>query len=269
MAMNIFGLLERPAVFVVDKVTITDSVFGTMYKQVILTEQRVEPEGWYKGRGTRVGQSWTGFDTLFTSNNEVELAEEDDDCLIELVPSIREVLLVTVEDDGTAQVVISGNPIPFFPDNKIQLRIGDYTSAGDAEITDGGISWNTETSVPAFSDDDEVIIEAQPQAFIPTIAYRLDDGEEIFEAGIRFDGKLENVLGGRYLVVKHNDIRVAYDESDGSLWYADSGVQLGVTLPGQSGMTSVRLPRSDDDPPTYRARNSLLIRGREDYELLL
>ena len=234
---------------------------GILYKQFAMTEQKVEPEGWFKGLGTRDGQTWTGFDRNFTSTHAVELVDEDDDCFIELPPVIREVLLVQVFDDGTAQAIITGNPGFAYPDNKIQLRIGDYTSAGDAEITAGGISWNTPTSVPSFIDDDYVFIEAQPATVIPHIIAQEDDEEAIFEAGITFNGRLQNVLGGRYLVIRHNDILVAYDESTGDLFDVESEEQLGNTIAGQSAITSVRLEG--------RRRDSLLIRGSKDYELLL
>ena len=260
--INIFGMLERPTAFVVDKVRYQLTVPGRPYKLVWLTQQRVEPEGWYHGRGTRVGQSWTEMDTLFTSSRIPEYPDESDVKFIHISPSIREVLLVTVEDDGTAQVIVTGNPIPFFPDKAIRLRIGDYVSAGDAEITSTALTWNTTADVPSFTDEDEIYIEAQPQIVVPSISARLDDEEEIFELGITFNGRLRTnpgVLRGRYLVIRHVDILVAYNESTGELWDAESGVLLGKTITGQSAIQSSRLPG--------RIRDTLLLRGRDDYHI--
>ena len=262
--LNIFGLTERPALFVVDKVTLQDLGFGTAFKRVWLTEQRVQPEGWYKGKANQADGSFTNFDTLFTSNRLAEIRGEGDDKFFELIPSIREVLLVTVEDDGTAQAIITGDPRPFYPDNNIQLRIGDYVSSGPAEITPTSLTWNGTTTVPTFGDTEEVIIEAIPDAVVPHIVAVEDDEEAIFEAGITFNGRLRTnpgVLRGRYLVIRHVNTLVAYNEATGELWDAESGVLLGTTITGQSAITSVRLEG--------RKRDSLLIRGSEDYELLL
>ena len=264
--LMVFGVLDRPSRFVVDKVTKQDSGRGKNFKRVWLTEQRVQPEGWYKGTGTGSGadRTWSSFDTLFTSNRSVEIRAPGDEHFVEAPPSVREVLLVTVEADGTAQVIITGNPIPFYPDNDIQLRIGDYTSSGEAVITPTSISWNETASVPTFSDTEEVIIEAAPSADVPWIVALEDDEEAIFEAGITFNGHLTTnpgVLTGRFLVQRHNDILVAYEEATGALWDAESGVQIGRTITGQSAITSVRLEG--------RQRDALLIRGSEDYELLL
>ena len=263
-ALNIFGVLERPTIFVVDKVTLQDSGFGEAYKRVWLTERRTQPAGWYKGTATQADGVFSDFDTLFTSNHEVELREEDDEYFVELPPSVREVLLVTVEDDGSAQAIITGNPIPFYPDNDIQLRIGDYVSSGPAEVTPTSLTWNGTTTVPTFGDTEEVIIEAIPDAVVPHIVAVEDDEEAIFEAGITFNGRLRTnpgVLRGRYLVIRHVNTLVAYNEATGELWDAESGVLLGTTITGQSAITSVRLEG--------RKRDSLLIRGSEDYELLL
>ena len=263
--LNLFNVLQRPTVFVVDKVTLQDAGFGASYKRVWLTEKRTQPEGWYQGTATQSDGVFTNFATLATSNHAVELRDQGDEKFVELVPSVREVLLVTVEDDGSAQAIITGNPIPFFPPNvPIQLRIGDYVSSGPAEITPTSITWNGTTTVPTFGDTEEVIIEAAPSTEVPRIPTIEDDEEEIFELGIRFDGHIETnpgVLRGRYLVQRHVNTLVAYDEATGELWDAESGVLIGTTLAGQSAITSVKLPG--------RLRPSLLIRGSEDYEVEL
>ena len=265
--LNLFNVMDRPSRFIVDRVGIQDAGYGNAYKNIWLTEQRVEPEGWYQGTGAGSGadREWFDFDTLFVSNRKVELSEYVTDKFLEATPAIREVLRVKIEDDGSAQVTIGGNPVPFFPNSDIQMRVGDsYVTSGPATITPGGISWSGTTEVPAFSDTESIAIEGTPSAEVPWIVAQQADSEAIFEAGIQFNGRKETnpgVLSGSFLVQRHVNTLVAYDEETGDLWNAETGVRIGQTITGQTAVTVARLEG--------KRRPSLLLRGSEDYEVLL